>query len=83
MHFCSVISLSTNKKQANFNVFFFILNQLQEEGMYISNTNHLFSIKVQFGQAVLHMTSVSPLHFTYTQSTFVSLHVTSCDTPKY
>lgn len=28
--------------------------------MYISNTNHLFSIKVQFGQAVLHMTSVSP-----------------------
>lgn len=35
--------------------------------MYISNTNHPFSIKVQFGQAVLHITSVSPLLFTYTQ----------------
>lgn len=36
--------------------------------MYISNTNHLFSIKVQFGQAALHITSVSPLLFTYTQT---------------
>lgn len=51
--------------------------------MYNSDTNHLFSIKVQFGQAALQIPAISPPPHTLKHSSSHSLvNLQPCDKPK-
>lgn len=53
--------------------------------MYNSDTNHLFSIKVQFGQAALQITAISPFFFSHTpkhSSSHSLVNLLPCDKPK-